>query len=89
MMKQSDRDAECARSAAGHNALRIIAEYGVALGTDMLRVVAMTYLRSLAAVIGWPETLRLVQECSALDYTPPRGAKLRLVSQEVHKNLAS
>lgn len=75
----TQKDLESARCTAGHDALRIVAEYGVDPGTDVLRVVAMTYLRSLAAVQGWPETLRLVQECSAREYRPPRDGKLHLV----------
>jgi hypothetical protein len=78
-MNSIDRDADAARSAAGHNAYRIVEEFGIDDGTMLLKAVSMTYLRSLAAVIGWQETLGIVREQYEGHFVPPRGQEIKLV----------
>jgi hypothetical protein len=45
----------------------------------LLKAVSMTYLRSLAAVIGWQETLGIVREQYEGHFVPPRGQEIKLV----------
>lgn len=77
-MNETTKDVEAARSAAGHNAYRIVEQYGAETGALILRSVAMSYLRALAAVEGWPSTLDLVREQYTAHFVPVRGQKLQL-----------
>ena len=78
-MTDENRDVVAARSAAGHNAYRIIEEYGVETGTLIPRSVTASYLRALAALEGWPAAMDFVRQQQAANFVPMRGHKLELV----------
>lgn len=72
-----------AHGAAAHNAYRVVEEFGLHDGTEMLRTISGAYLLALAAVIGWPSVFQFIQHLMA-GYVPP-GKRKKLYPLRVIK----
>lgn len=69
---------ETARAVAGHYALRLFLNYGEDRGRAVLRGMLAGVVAGSAAVLGWEETRKLVDELDTRAHLPPPGSRPKL-----------
>ena len=68
-----------ARAAASTCALKTVQQHGINTGADILAGYVAGFVDAYAAVVGWPDTIELLNQLSAPHRVPLRGAKPKLV----------